>query len=149
VSDPRIPKLTYDQERYAESLRAQAWSLGRIGRELGVSTATISRVMHRRGVVAPRQRQVRKAGRRPSDTPVIRKPRASTRAVSAANTAWPPKLSEAERLRTEEAGEILRKWCAQTDRWFALHPRARSILVPPEVGDALGIWLRNTDVHVR
>jgi predicted kinase len=37
----------------------------------------------------------------------------------------------------EEAGEILREWSAQADGRFALHPRARSILWPPEVRDAL------------
>jgi IS30 family transposase len=63
MSDPRIPKLTYEQERHAERLREQAWSLERIARELGVSAATICRVMQRRGVAAPRQRKVRKASR--------------------------------------------------------------------------------------
>lgn len=56
--------LTYDQEDAAIMLRQRAWSLERIAAVLDCSAMTISRVMSDKGVVAPRQRKVRRAPRR-------------------------------------------------------------------------------------
>ena len=60
--NPTEQLLDIDQEAAAVILRGHAWSLQRIGDVLGVDGDTIGRLMRQRGVPAPRQRKVRRAG---------------------------------------------------------------------------------------